>query len=223
LAATITPSTAATLVIYCHGAGETSLDAFTNTNEVVVTSALVAAGYIVASSNGGGPNLWGNQTTQDAYAALYTYLAARYNITKVLFVGQSMGGLVSLNLIAAGTVPLVAGWYGIYPAANLASMYSGAFTAQIETAYGFSGGANYAAATSGYDPVLEAAAAYAGIRYRMSASAGDTVVPKATNTDAFVALINGTVPESSILTASGDHGDSSAFNAADVLSFFSRC
>lgn len=219
----ISPGTPTPLVIYFHGAGEYEDAAFGVSNEKAVTDALIAAGYIVASSAGGGPNPWGNQASQDAYVALHGYIAGIFNLSHVLFIGQSMGGLPSLNLAVANRIPNMRGWYGIYPVTNLNAAYTTHFASLIEAAYGFSGGANYATATSGFDPNARAGTAFPVVRYRMTASYADTVVYRADNSDLLSAKLAPYAVEYSILTASGDHGDSSAFQPSDVLAFFARC
>lgn len=208
------------LVIWFHGSGETDAEAFSNANEKRVTDALTAAGYIVASSSGGG-SLWGNRTAQDAYVNLYNYVAARWTISNVYFVGLSMGGTTSLNLLASHRIPC-SGWYGIQPCTNLSNCYTHVNPSSVEAAYGFSGSANYAAATSGYDPNLVAGSAFDGIRFRMTASASDATVPDADHGALLRSTLAGHATEASVLTVTGAHGDPSDFNEADVLDFFSR-
>ena len=212
-----------TLVIYFHGAGETQNEAFTQVDEKRVTDRLIGNGCIVVSSSGAGTNLWGNLTTQNAYKVLYDYMLANYNINKVVFIGQSMGGLTSLNLIASGRVPLVSAWYGIYPASNLSYAYTNeGFASQIETAYGFSGSSNYAAATSGYDPNLTTTTAFANVRYTFIASPSDVTVYKTQNSDAFSTKLGTTVIENYVVTAAGVHGDPSHFLPQPALNFLTK-
>lgn len=208
------------LVIYFHGSGTNQLNPFTDTNSKYVIDKLLSEGYIVASSQAHG-NAWGNQASQDDYLALYNYVIANYNINDVVFVGHSMGGITSLNMIAKNTIPAVSRWYGIMPATNLSEAYfTEGFASSIETAYGFTGGANYAAATAGNDPNLYAGSAYVGKKYTMTASPGDLTIIKTTNADLFNTKLTGAGISSYIVTASGVHGDISHFIPKHIYRFF---
>ena len=207
------------VVIYFHGSSENQNDAFTNANEKLITDRLIANGAIVASSNAGG-SLWGNLTAQNAYFNLYSYLNTNYTISKVIFIGQSMGALTSLNLIASARVP-VSAWWGIYPATNLhACYYNEGFVSQIEASYGFSGSANYAAATAGFDPHLQTSSLYANLAYAYTASPSDAVIFKANNADSLFIKLNAinTTRNLEIVTT-GNHGDISNFLPQNISDF----
>lgn len=199
------------LVIYFHGSGTAQLNPFTDANSKYVIDKLLSEGHIVATSQAHG-NAWGNQASQDDYLALYNYIIAAYNISDVIFVGHSMGGITSLNMIAKNTIPAVTKWYGIYPATNLyEAYYTEGFASAIETAYSFSGGANYAAATADNDPNVYAGSVYTGKKYTMTASPGDLTIIKTTNADLINTKFTGSNIDSTIVTASGIHGDISHF------------
>lgn len=83
--------------------------------------------------------------------------------------------------------------------------------------------ANYATATTGNDPNLYAASAYAGIRYRFYASAADTSVARASNADAFVTLVSGTATEAAAASHPLGHLDPHGVWPADVIAFVKRC
>lgn len=207
------------LVIYFHGSGANQLDPFTDPNSKHVIDKLLSEGYIVATSQAHG-NAWGNQASQDDYLALYNYVNSAYNIMDVVYIGHSMGGLASLSMLSKNTIPKAKIWYGIMPVTNLADAYSvPAFITPIETAYSFSGGANYAAATAGYDPQLLVTSTYAGSKYTMTASASDVTVSKTNNSDLFnTKLTTGSI-QSSVITATGVHGDISHFIPKSVYRF----
>ena len=210
------------LVIYHHGYGETCSGPVTEAiaEKRALFLALTGAGYIVAASNAH-LNNWGNDASQADYLELYTFLHTCYNITKVIYVGQSMGGLSSLLMVASGAIPVV-GFAGIYPACNLADVYSNAtFTASINTAYSISG--DYATKTAGHDPVLIAGASFTGKRMRFYASPDDVTVPAATNSTAMAAVVAAYATESEVVACTGVHGDPSHFQSADLLTFLGRC
>lgn len=208
------------LVIYFHGAGDTQNEPFTEPESKYVIDELLSKGYIVAASNAHGNN-WGNQASQDDYLALYNYINGLYNISEVIYIGHSMGGLSSLSMLANNTIPKTTAWYGIFPVTNLNEAYfvETGFVASIEAAYGFTGGANYAAATAGYDPQLRTTALYAGRRYTMTASPDDVVIFKTTNADLFNAKLLAGQISSSIITATGNHGNISHFIPKSVSNF----
>lgn len=208
------------LCIYFHGSSGTAASAWSDTLVRPVINALVAAGYIVLSVDTG--NDWGNQAAQDLYYAAYQYVRDHYAIKQVFHLGQSMGGLASLNTIAARRVPAAA-WCGIYPACNLDNMYTntgaqGNFAGAINTAYGISG--DYAAKTAGYDPMLKDARLFRTLPMMFFASTSDTVVRQANNTDAFRTLISGTGATSTLVQCTGEHGDTSHFQPTVVVNFF---
>jgi pimeloyl-ACP methyl ester carboxylesterase len=205
------------VVIYFHGNGEDENSCFTQVDEKRITDQFLQSGWLVASSNGSGSG-WGNQASIDAYYSLYVHLLSSYNVQKVIFIGQSMGALTSLNLLATGSVN-VAGWYGIYPATNLRYAYDNGFSSIIESSYGFSGSGGYDAATSGHDPNLKTSSSFPYIWYRMTASYDDTVIPRANNSDLFQTKMGGNSIESYIVTHTGNHGDPSAFVNFDALTF----
>lgn len=190
-----------------------------------VADALRAAGFYLLSSYQHGPN-WGNQASLDDLVECWRYMRATYRLKpKVFLVGQSMGALSALSVVAQGKIP-VCGVAAIQPVTSLASMYAsgaGTYAGAIDTAYGCNTG-TYAALTSGYDPDLLSAGVFAGCsRWRFYASSSDTVVPKTTNSDAFSSKVTGQSAEAAVVACSGDHGDASHFQPSDVLAFAQRC
>jgi acetyl esterase/lipase len=213
----------APVVLYAHGSGQTATAPTTDGGGVNYAS-LAANGFIVASSDQHGIN-WGSQAGADDLVALYRYVIARHAIGPVLLYGQSMGGLSSLQTLAGRRIPGIAGWLGIYPATNLRAMFDGGtYTQQIKNAHGIAqDGSDYATKTAGRDPQLMDAGAFRGVPMRFYASPGDTQVPKASNTDLFAAKVAPLAPEATVVTTTGDHGDASNFQPADMLAFFQRC
>lgn len=207
------------LVLHTHAMGEPSVDfCATDPRQRPVTSALLAAGYVVAASTAAGDN-WGNQAALDAYAALHAAIGdLGYTLDKTVLLGVSMGGIPALLSYAGGVIPRVAGFIGICPAASLAAAWSnGALTTAIRTAYGIAGdGSDYASKTAGHDPMLFAVPTWNDKRLLMFASNEDTTTLKASHADALAARATGaTVAE--VVTCSGAHGDADQYRAAAVL------
>lgn len=215
-------ATPKTLVVYHHGMTETGSGVITETiaAKQALFRAIADAGYVVAACNAH-LNNWGNSAALADYVELFAYLRVCYNVSKVVFIGQSMGGLSSLLTAAAHSI-LVAGWAGIYPVCSLSTAYADpSFTASINTAYSISG--DYAAKTAGHDPLLLDGSMFTGLRMRFYASASDTSVPAGTHSTPMAALVEDYATENDVVACSGNHGDPSHFQSSDLLSFLGRC
>lgn len=204
------------VVIYHHGRTEIHNAPLTDTtHKTATTDAILAAGWGLIGGWAFGDN-WGNQNSLDFYAAL----EALAPTSPHLYWLQSMGG-VSGFLRAANDAQCVA-VAALMPVCDLSWIFTASsYKSSLKTAYGFSDDADYATATSGHDPMLLAADSWSGLGMRFYASAGDTLVTKADNTDAMAARITGTA-ENDIVVCTGQHGDPSHFQPDDIMSFWSR-
>lgn len=213
--------TATPFVMYHHGSGEDEDAMLTDALKADVIEALIDAGYICAGISAYGNN-WGNQAACDAYPDLFKFVDDRYNLSSVVFLSQSMGGLTGLLSLSQHNVPGVVAWAGIYPACNLAAIYAaGTFASAINTAYSCTS-TTYAAKTNGHDPALKWGKAFRNVYMRFYASPSDVTIPKADNTDVFQALIATSCFESTIVACTGVHGDPSHFQPADLVAFYAR-
>jgi hypothetical protein len=84
-------------------------------------------------------------------------------------------------------------------------------------------GSDYATLAAGHDPNLLKASVFRGLPMSFYASTGDTVVPRAGNTDALAAKVAGVASESDVIACIGNHGDLSHFQPSDLRAFFDRC
>lgn len=215
------------VVIYFHGLGG-NVDAPYTGSASNFEKACVNAGYIFAASDGYSDSSFGMQAAIDEYVRVYRNVRDTHNIGRVFLMGESMGGLVSLNLLGQRAIPNVAGYVGIYPLTSLEAAYatSSGWATQIRTNYGIAAnGSDYDAKTAGYSPIKRPASDYQGVPMRFYASPGDAVVSKAANTDAFAARVAGVTPEATVVATTGDHGDVSNFTTAmqnDMLAFLAR-
>lgn len=213
--------TATPFVMYHHGAAEDEDALLTDALKADVVEALIDAGYVCAGISAYGDN-WGNQAACDAYPDLLKFVDDRYNLSHVLFLSQSMGGLTGLLSLSQHKIPGVIAWAGIYPACNLAAIYAaGAFASAIDTAYSCTS-TTYAAKTNGHDPCLKWGKAFRNVYTRFYASPSDATITKADNTDVFQALIAGSCYESTVVECTGAHGDPSHFQPADLVAFYER-
>lgn len=216
------------LVIYCHGRGEAQTNIYNAADSKAATiNAVTGAGIFVAcslaTSAGVGATSWGNPGSVEAVVQLERYMRATYNIRRLVLWGDSMGGVLALNVIASGRIA-VHGFLGHAPVCNLADLRAGAYGSEIDTAYAVGASpATYANKTYGYDPVLRRAFELNHMPVLMSASASDTTVSKANNADTLAALLAGTVRSVTVATATGGHIDASHFDATRDLAFIEEC
>lgn len=214
------PRITSRLAVFFHGAGGTDKDFWDYTNENSVLTALLRVGYVVMAANYSA-TAWGNPLSVTQSIAAIEYIKERYNVFNAPFmVVQSMGGLVGLNSILSGGLKPAA-VAGIYPASNLLWCYQNGFSAQIESAFGFSGAANFEAATAGYDPLNDnEPIAFNGLKMKFWHSPDDTVVSKAENTDLLKVKAESGGSKFSVVTTSGEHGDPSSFDGDGIVEFF---
>lgn len=203
----------APLAVYLHGRNGTADDRagtpwLTDLND---------AGWVVA----GGQlhdNHWGGPGSVAGLAELFAAADRFTTAPVVLLIGGSMGALAALNWIRFGDRP-VGGAYLVQPCCSLSDCRDDAdHRAEIDAAY--TGGDLHR-----WDPLLADAAEFsAGVRYRFVSSADDRLI----RADAHAArLADRLAPigprENSTLRVSGDHGDPSHFDPADLVAFAGRC
>lgn len=82
------------------------------------TQQLIDQGFIVAAADAHN-NDWGGPATQAAYVDLYEAVAARYEVSGVVVVSESMGTIAAARLLADGSIPGVKGWVAVSPVLDL--------------------------------------------------------------------------------------------------------
>jgi hypothetical protein len=186
-----------------------------------VTQALLDAGFIVAAVST--TDNYGNETETDLYLELYKHLRGNFNTGPLFWYGASMGALTMFNAISHREWPTPAAAAAVGGAYDLRDVYDlPAYTAAVQAAYGIAGdGSDYDAKTAGYDPILRDGSDFRGVPVRLYTSADDTVQPPA-GSEAFADLVEPYAPEAAVVYGSGAHLDASQYQAADVVSFFTR-
>lgn len=217
-------SVATGVAFYHHGNGETRTAWNDEARKSGIRDALLAAGYLLVGISAGA-TAWGNDSAMAKYTIAHPYILSTYNVSGIVLVGQSMGGLTAFRASAdPSTYQRVRGVYGIYPCCGALAQYDSpndTYDSQILSAWSAADRTALAAAVAGKDPLVRLAAAYPNIRYRFHASDSDTVVYKDVNTDAMRTLLGGTSTiENSLVATSGDHGDPSNFDGPDIVAFF---
>jgi acetyl esterase/lipase len=218
------PSKTYPWVIFDHGSDQFGASIVEGDPKIQsLATALSAAGYVVASSEYRVEDCWGNQSCVEDISALYDAFMEKMNLDPRPFViGVSMGGIVTWNAVLHGDfVPRAVA--GISPACNLANMYkTGLFTKTIDNDYGFTNPSKFSIATAGYDPIgSENLVPLTKFPIMMWASYGDTTVNRTMNADLLASSVNALGGSVTVITTTGNHGDSSNFPQPDaVVSFF---
>lgn len=193
------------LVVYAHGNGEIARSIYENPSVASLTTALLNAGYTVASSDAYG-NAWGNAASVEAYAALTKETKKRFALRNVDMLSASMGSLAALSV--AQQDHDVHNFAALFPVCDLSSLLN-----QVDIAAGVKASG---VDVSAFSPVVVPS----GLRMLMWASTGDTRVPVKTNAQKCLssALENG--DDATLVRTTGNHGDASNFDPARLVAFF---
>jgi pimeloyl-ACP methyl ester carboxylesterase len=211
-----------------HGSNETAWSiGGADSNYGKLQKALTDAGYIVLScSLIASYTSWGNTASSNAYYQAYKYVRDHYAIGAVVFFGNSMGGIESLNTLSENKIPCVA-WAGTSATYNLKYCYqncSAGIISAIQGAYNIAGdGSNYAAQTAGRDPALMPASTFRGLPMWMASALDDTTISKANNADLlYQAVQNVSVEAVKVDVATGGHGFDIAPYTSQIVNFFNK-
>lgn len=151
--------TGRTGVIYCHARSATAYEPLdTRTRPAVAASGydyaklcerLVQTGLPLISCDLSGMTHWGNPTALSRIGSAFTFLQSKLGARsdRVLLAGTSMGVLTALNYARANQV-LVKAVLGMFPALDWADTGLGAYTTEMDTAYGGNAARLAAAGTS---------------------------------------------------------------------------
>lgn len=220
---TVDPAFPAAMVWYLHGVSGDEDSMVTDADMGDMLDAWLDRGWVVIGPDSGGAT-WGNSSAMSGLEDVWTWADAIWTVAKSgpLVYGQSMGGLVGLNLIHASTVPVVA-YVGNSAAIDLEAVYNGAVALQssIENAYSFSSPYD-AGATTGFDPMDALVADYSGVPMRFYASSGDSTISKTNNADAFETKMAAHDAELTVISVSGGHVSTDHYRPADTIAFYDR-
>lgn len=171
-----TASARTPVIIVCHGRSWSATEIFLTPTLMAFCNWLSQHGYGVLSIDAGQGDTWGNQASETALGNAITWLKGANGFAdqskKVVLLGHSMGGLVTLNY-AKNHPTDVAGVIGGAPATNLARWHADAtYGASVDTAYG----GNYTTNAAGRDPILYAGS-FPSIPTRFYSCLDDTLIP----------------------------------------------
>ncbi len=208
-------------VVMCfHGNGTDETAWYTNGNYQSVQRALVNAGYIVLScSLNSSKTTWGNTASTDAYYAAYKFLRDNYAIGPISIFANSMGGIESLNALAANKIPGVVAYAATSATVSLAENYANPlFTSVITSAYGISG--DYDAKTAGKDPLLLPEYSFRQLPMLFITATDDASVTPSANTLAFVPKMQNVSPSVTSVLTTGGHSFAVSPFLSQITTFF---
>jgi len=195
------------IVLYVHGNRQTEREVLSGRNVAPLTAKLLDAGYTVVSSFGAG-NAWGNQESVGVYRQIVAHVRSMTDADDLYIMGESMGGLASLQL--AASVPDVKAWVGFYPVCDARSVMGQEDLREgIESAY-----------PSGVGIETVTPVTMPSVPMAFWHSPDDTRVSKAENTDKCAADARKAGAQVAVTTTTGNHGDPSNFDAEQIISFF---
>ena len=177
-------------------------------------NAIRADGWAVASSDYHG-NSWGNANAVQDTKDLIGWAQGQSGQPARMFVASSMGATTSLNTLIGGASPSC--WYGAGPVVDLNTI-SAVPNSASEIAVAYPG-----ASSAAGNPAGRLAALPPTTKYRIIASAGDTLVPPLLNGDTLEAYLATSGYNVTSRTATGQHGDPSHFSAEDLRIFARGC
>lgn len=145
-------------VMMVHGAGSNAaycMDTYGKHNERL--AAILDAGYTVDSADNGGSQTWGNQFSLDRLSLAYGHLTSQPGVSgqKIALMGDSMGGIVSLNWMRynADKVSCFIGTIPVVSPNDVSVNNRGGYGSLVNAAYG---GTWEADDKQGYDPLFAA-------------------------------------------------------------------
>lgn len=188
------------VILYHHGYTELH-DRLLEAPDRPVTDALLAAGFVLASSSAGGDS-WGSRRSIEANFRLWQRLDR--SDLPLGHLGISMGCLVALNCAADDRFPSRA-VAGIAPVCDVESVRR-----------------HRDVSADARNPMDLDPERWTGVSIRFWAADEEAPVPKALNADAFAARVRGVAVESTVVTCAGGHTSASQYQPDDVVALFDR-
>lgn len=195
------------LVVFLHGWGQTRWSILSRKEEASVANALTEAGFTVLAADALG-KAWGDPRSVRDYESLIARMQQRYDLRDVFLMGESMGGLATMQL--ARDLPDVKAVTAWFPVCDLRTMREPRFQDTIRSAWRGSSRRVVDPVRVGDAPML------------VWASPTDRVVDAATNAAVCVAQARAAGAEVTYYRTTGGHGDPSNYQPSTVVQFFER-
>ena len=193
------------LVVFVHGWGQDRWSLLARRPESGVVHALAGSGFTVLAADGG-LKAWGDPASVADYRRLIESTQQRYGLRDVFLMGESMGGLATMQLARA--LPQVRAVTAWYPVCDLSTMHERRFQESIREAWRGRSRAVVSPVAASDKPLL------------VWASPDDTVVHAATNAAVCVDEARRAGASVTYFHTSGEHGDPSNFSPEAVVDFF---
>ena len=195
------------LVVFLHGWGQTRWSLLSRREEAAVAHAVSEAGFTLLAADAGG-KAWGDAASVADYRTLIERTQARYRLHDVFLMGESMGGLATMQL--ARTLPDVRAATAWFPVCDIRTHARAPVpgddpqrVARQEPRAGRTGAV-------GDTPMI------------VWASPADTVVHAATNAAVCVAEAKAAGAQVTYFHTTGEHGDPSNYSPTGVTGFFEK-
>lgn len=195
------------LVVFLHGWGQTRWSLLSRREEASVAHAVTEAGFTVLAADATG-KAWGDPASLRDYRTLIERTQQRYDLRDVFLMGESMGGLATMQL--ARTLPDVQAATAWFPVCDIRTMREARFQATIRSSWRGRSRAPIAPVAVGDTPLL------------VWASPADTVVDAATNAAVCVAEAKRAGADVTYFHTTGEHGDPSNYQPSAVVTFFEK-
>ena len=201
----VPPRSNGSLVVFLHGWGQTRWALLERRSESNVAHALTAAGFTVVGADAH-LKAWGDAASVADYRRLIARTMQRYDLHEVFLMGESMGGLATMQL--ARELPTVRAVVAWYPVCDLRTMRQTRFQATIASAWSGRDRARVSPVEAPDKPMM------------IWASPQDTVVRASRNAAVCAAEARAQGAQVTYIHTSGEHGDPSNFDPAAVVDFF---
>ena len=195
------------LVVFLHGWSQTRWSLLSRREEASVEHAVSEAGFTVLAADAKG-KAWGDPASVADYRALIAQTQARYKLHDVFLMGESMGGLATMQL--ARTLPDVRAVTAWFPVCDIRTIHEARFQASIRSSWLGTSRAAISPVQVGPKPMI------------VWASPADTVVNAATNAAVCVAEAKAAGAQVTYFHTTGEHGDPSNYSPSGVTTFFEK-
>lgn len=195
------------LVVFLHGWGQTRWSLLSRREEAGVAHAVSDAGFTILAPDADG-KAWGDPASVADYRRLIARTKTRYRLHDVFLMGESMGGLPTMEL--ARTVPDVRAVTAWFPVCDLRTMHEARFQATIRAAWRGTSRKPVSPVQVGDVPMI------------VWASPADTVVRASTNAAVCVAEAKAAGADVTYFHTTGEHGDPSNYQPDAVVRFFTK-
>jgi dipeptidyl aminopeptidase/acylaminoacyl peptidase len=195
------------LVVFLHGWGQTRWSLLSRREEATVAHAVSEAGFTILAADADG-EAWGDPRSVADYRGLILQTQRRYRLRDVFLMGESMGGLATMQL--GRELPDVRASTAWFPVCDLRTMHERRFQPSIRGSWQGSSRAPVSPVAVGRTPLL------------VWASPADTIVNASTNAAVCVAEAKAAGAEVTYFHTTGEHGDPSNYQPATVVQFFDK-